>query len=187
MSENFFEKFPLLQLKDIKLRELDLKDVKNFYSYLSDPLVNKFICDDDIPKDLSEAERELNYWADLFKYRRSVYWAITKANNDSLIGTCGFNVWSRTHRRAEISYDLMRKEWGKGLMTKVVRNVCDFAFIRMNINRIQATVAHDNIGSIKVLKKLGFKEEGILREYGVLHGVKKDFYMYSLLASDLIF
>jgi ribosomal-protein-alanine N-acetyltransferase len=187
MSEDFFASFPKIELKDAILRELNVDDIKSFYNYLSDPEVNRFICDDDIPKTLHEAEIELNYWTDLFKNRRSVYWAIAKKSNNQLIGTCGFNVWSRTHRRVEISYDLVRKEWGKGLMTKVLRSVCDIAFIRMNVNRIQATVAHDNIGSIKVLTKLGFKQEGSLREYGVLHGVKKDFYMYSLLSNDLIF
>jgi ribosomal-protein-alanine N-acetyltransferase len=182
-----FDNFPVMDLGDIVLRELHEKDVKNYYQYLSDPMVNKFVSEDDIPKNIEEAKGELKYWQDLFTNNRSIYWAISKKNSGELIGTCGFNLWSRTHARVEISYDLSRKYWGKGIMTKALRAVCDFSFIRMNVKRIQASIAHDNIASIRVLEKLGFIQEGNLRSYGVLHKVTKDFYMYSLLSTDLVF
>jgi ribosomal-protein-alanine N-acetyltransferase len=104
-----------------------------------------------------------------------------------LIGTAGFNVWSRTHQRGELSYDLARPHWGKGLMTRVVQTICDYGFSAMGINRIQATVAIDNIASIRVLSKVGFQEEGLMRDYGILHGKKKDFYMMSYLRKDITF
>jgi ribosomal-protein-alanine N-acetyltransferase len=187
MYEDVFVKFPVLELDDLVLREIGIADAPAFLDYVIDPQVNKYLSEEDIPKNLAEAERELKYWGDLFQNKRSIYWAIARKKDNKLIGTCGFNAWSRVHSRVEISYDLARSQWNKGIMTKCVRSICDYAFLRLNANRIQATVAQDNIGSIKVLSKLGFKQEGELREYGILHGVKKDFYMYSFISKDLVF
>lgn len=187
MSEDIFQNFPILDLDDIYLREINIKDVAEFFNYVSDKAVNKYLSSEDIPSNINEAENELMYWGSLFKLKRSIYWAIARKNSDKIIGTCGFNMWSKVHARAEVSYDLARKEWGKGVMTRCLRAICDFAFIRMKINRIQATVAEDNLASITVLNKNNFQQEGLLRHYGILHGVKKNFYMYSYLSQDIKF
>ena len=54
----------------------------------------------------------------------------------------------------------------------------DFAFEKMYVKRIQATVAVHNLASIRVLEKSGFNLEGLMVNYGVLKGESKDFYMY---------
>ncbi|MFN7039028.1 MAG: GNAT family N-acetyltransferase [Alphaproteobacteria bacterium] len=187
MTENIFNEFPIINLADIRLREIVSNDTKSFYNYICNPKVSRYLSDDDTPSSLIEAEEELMYWANLYKYRRSIYWGITKANSGHLIGTCGFNNWNRTHKRVEISYDLSANYWGKGIMTKAVKTICDFAFTRMHAIRIQATVATDNYGSIKVLEKSLFKRDGTMRNYGILKGETKDFYMYSLVKEDIIF
>ena len=187
MNESVFHKFPVLEAEKVVLRELSPYDVGPFYGYLSDPQVNKYISDEDTPNSLEAAEEEIRYWADLFNYRRSIYWGIADKKTGKLIGTCGFNVWSRTHSRVEVSYDLARAYWNKGIMTNCVRTICDYAFVTMEVNRIQATVATDNYGSIKLLGKVGFQTEGTMRDYGILHGEKRDFYMMSLLANDVTF
>ena len=188
MNASLFDKFPEIDIDEkIYLRQLRTSDARQYYEYLSDPKVNRYISDDDIPSSQKSAEQELSYWIELFNYKRSFYWGIAKKDTDTIIGTCGFNNWSKTHARAEISYDLARKSWGKGIMTKSMQSVCDFAFGAMGVKRIQATVAHDNLPSIKLLKRLNFTNEGSMRSYGILHGTPKDFYMMSLLYSDLSF
>lgn len=187
MSERIFREFPVLQLKDVVLRELQVSDYKAFYNYISDPMVNKYLSDEDTPKSLDNAKEEIQYWASLFTHKRSIYWGIARKDTDMLIGTAGFNMWSRTHQRAEASYDLARPFWGKGVMTRVLQAICDYGFSTMGVNRIQATVAEDNIGSIRVLEKTGFRQEGLLKEYGILHGKKKNFHMMAYLSKDVEF
>jgi ribosomal-protein-alanine N-acetyltransferase len=181
-----YDKFPVLEVSDkIILRELEDSDIDNFYHYITDPMVKKYICEEDVPKNLAQAKTELNYWRSLFQNKRSIYWGIAKRKNNELIGTCGFNIWSLSHKRVEISYDLARKDWGQGIMTKSLRAICDFAIVTMKVQRIQATVALDNARSIKLLNELGFQREGILRSYSILDKNSVDFYMYSLLPQDL--
>lgn len=187
MNERVYFEFPVIEIGDITLREITKDDVKAFYSYISDKRVNRYIAEDDVPKNIESAEKELMYWADLYTYRRSIYWGIVKTKNNILIGTCGYNNWSRMHKRGEISYDLAHSYWGKGISTRCVKAISDFGFAAMGLQRIQATVAIDNIGSIKVLEKSNYKREGLMRSYGILHGQAKDFYMYSTLREDQVF
>lgn len=185
--DRFFQEFPVLDLDEFVLRELTEDDVKAYYNYITDREVIRFLSDDDIPKDMQGATKELAYWRNLFHYRHSIYWGIALKKNNRLIGTCGFNNWVRTHARGEVSYDLSRAFWNRGIMTKALRAMCDFAFSTMQMQRIQATVADDNIASMKVLDKLGFKQEARLRHFGRLHNSSRDFFMYSLLPADMTF
>jgi ribosomal-protein-alanine N-acetyltransferase len=187
MNQAVFTQFPVLQTERLVLREIDpQQDLEPFYSYITDKRVNRFIAEDDIPRNIEDAALELGYWAGLFHKRHSIFWAISLKNNDKLIGTCGFNNWSRTHNRVEISYDLSHSHWGKGLMTEALTAICDYAFMIMQVNRIQASIAIDNVISQRVMEKLGFVKEGKMSEFGFLHGYKKDFYMYAKLAKDAL-
>ncbi len=71
-------------------------------------------------------------------------------------------------------------------MTRVARSVIAFGFTRMELHRIEATVTPSNVGSFKVLRKIGFKKEGILREQKLLHGKFNDAIMLSLLQKEYL-
>lgn len=187
MKEQFsklFDNFPVIKFEKFTLREIAERDAEDFYNYASDEAVKKYLSDDDIPKSVDNAKEELSYWAKLFRYKAGFYWAIEDNETKKMIGTCGFNNWSTTHGRAEISYDLAVPHWGKGIMGSSIKEICRFAFQKMKVHRIQATVACDNVRSIKMLERLGFKKEGIMRNFGVLHGFSRNFYMYSLIRGE---
>jgi len=180
MFPGIFDRFPEINIDNqFVLRQISIEDVEGFYKYITDQEVTKFLSAPEIPLDILEAETELMYWAGLYTKKRSIYWAISDKKDEGIIGTCGFNSWNRAHRRAEISYDLSHHYWNKGLMTKVVKSITEFAFHTMQVARVQGTVVHYNAGSCRVLEKCGYQREGILRNYGVLHGKSQDYYMYS--------
>jgi [ribosomal protein S5]-alanine N-acetyltransferase len=177
--DSFFAEFPRIELGDVILREVHPKDIESFYEYISSAEVVKYLADSEIPSSVENAGVELMYWGNLFMKKNSVYWAIADKKSGQIIGTCGFNSWSREHRRVEISYDLSYKYWGSGIMTSVVKSLTEFAFSKMNAKRIQATVVDFNKGSIRVLEKCGYKEEGLMKSFGVIQGKSHGFYMYS--------
>ena len=182
-----FHKFPILQVDDeLILRQISHDDLEDYFEYLSDDQVLKYVPEECIPRTLERAKEEINYNLDLFRYKRSIYWAIARKSDNKLIGSCGFNYWNRDHARTEISYDLCRKYWGNGIMTRVARSVLGFAFTQMNLHRVEATVTPTNIGSLKVLRKLGFKKEGLLREQKLLHGKFHDAIILSLLQKEYL-
>lgn len=176
---SIFDNFPVIDLGDVILRNIALEhDYKKYYQYITSKQVAKYLSDRDIPTSEESARHELNYWARLFDSRNCIYWAIALKSSNEIIGTCGFNYWNRDHRRSEISYDLDYNFWRRGIMSRAVSAISNFCLQNMQVQRIQATVAIDNIPSIKVLEKSGFYRESMLKSFGVLHNESKDFYMY---------
>jgi len=83
-----------------------------------------------------------------------------------------------------IGYVLMRSEWNKGYATEVVKALVTFGFEMMNLNRIEAFVTPGNDASIRVLKKSGFLEEGIVRERDLIKGKLEDGVILAILRRD---
>ena len=180
----FFSRFPNIELGDIKLRDLMLKDKELYFKMMANPLNAQFQSDEDVPKTLEEAEENIKYWGGLFYRKQSIFWTIADSKTDDLMGTIGFNNWNFHNRRAEISYDLDSKYWRKGIMTRVVNNILIFAFNTMNLYRIEARTMQDNIPSHKILEKIGFKREGIQRAYRMINNQPTDIISYSLIKKD---
>ncbi len=65
---------------------------------------------------------------------------------------------------AEFGYWLGRKQWGRGLMTRVVAAFAPWAMRELRLYRLQASVLDFNLGSARVLEKNGFAEEGLQRK-----------------------
>ena len=111
-------------------------------------------------------------------------WIIVDKDTNQPIGTCGFHCWDRRNNTAEIGYDLWHECWGKGYMKEALTTVLESGFHNMGLNRINAFVTLENINSIKLLEKLGFKNEGIYRDKHLFRGKYYDHYTFSLLKRE---
>ena len=69
-------------------------------------------------------------------------------------------------------------------MSATVKSVVAFAFTQMKMVRIEATIHPENIASLRILNKLGFQKEGLLRDHKKLHGKFYDAQMLSLLQRE---
>lgn len=175
-----FSEFPVFYFGEYKVRQINpQRDAELFYQYINQKEVSDFIGADSVPKTVEGAYRELSYWASLYSIGRSYYWAIAN-EKDEIIGTAGFNTISLQHLRAELSYDLNKEYWGKGIMTNTLFKIMEFALSKLDLVRIQATVGQHNIRSIKLLESLNFKKEGELAKYERLKGKHYDFFMYAI-------
>lgn len=182
--QKFFSKFPSIELGDITLRDLMLRDREGYLEMMMDPEGSKYLSDEDVPKTLEETEHEIKYWGGLFYRKQSIFWAITDTKTDQFMGTVGFNNWNFYNRRAEISYDLMSKHWRKGIMTRVLENLMIFAFQTMGLHRIEARTMPDNEASQGLLQKVGFKLEGVQRGYRLIRGKHEDIALYGITPAD---
>jgi ribosomal-protein-alanine N-acetyltransferase len=112
---------------------------------------------------------------------RPVHWAIRDENN-GLIGGCGFvSLEVGKSHRAEIGYWLAKPYWGRGIMTAVVRRLCEHAFSEFGVTKIEAHVFAENIASVKVLEKCGFRQEGYLRKHHLKEGKYLDARLLALV------
>lgn len=182
--QKFFSKFPIIKVEDYKLRDLMLADKEDYYVMMNDEAVAQFQSDEDVPTSVAEAEAEIKFWGGLFYRKQSIFWAIADGKTDKFMGSVGFNSWNYTNRRCEISYDLMKEYRRKGIMTKVLHTVLQFAFDSMNVYRVEARTMLGNIPSHKILEKIGFKLEGIQRGYRIIREKPTDIMLYSLTKDD---
>lgn len=99
-----------------------------------------------------------------------------------LLGSVGlFNVDSR-HNRVEIGYDLSPEAWGHGWMTRAAGALVEWALTDGRFHRVEATVMLGNRRSERVLEKLGFEREGLMRGFKLVRGEYRDYSLWARLA-----
>lgn len=96
-------------------------------------------------------------------------WQDTDYNH--YVGTCSLHDIDWIIRKGEIGYMIGEKtHWGAGIATDVVNVLTDYAFNRLNLNKLTAGVVEGNEGSMKVLEKNGFKKFAINEQDYYLEG-----------------
>jgi RimJ/RimL family protein N-acetyltransferase len=86
--------------------------------------------------------------------------------------------------RSELTYALAHPHWGKGLTSEAAKAVMDWAFQTHNLHRMYAWCDPHNIGSWRVMEKLGMKREGLLRHHIKWNGEYRDQLYYGILRSE---
>ena len=95
-------------------------------------------------------------------------------------------VLSWEHALAEIGYALSERYEGRGVMGDALALVLPELFLGAGLERLEARCSVENTASQRLLERLGFVREGLLRSYFELHGQRIDNYLYSLLRADYL-
>jgi RimJ/RimL family protein N-acetyltransferase len=103
---------------------------------------------------------------------------------DELIGTCSLFHEDALVRQAELGVALRLDAAGKGYGTDAVRVLIDYAFTRRNLRRVYLGVLASNERAIASYRKVGFVEEGRLREHAWVRGAYDDEVLMGLLRSE---
>jgi RimJ/RimL family protein N-acetyltransferase len=181
----------MINLDDVKietnrllLREFKTEDWPSVHIYGSDPEVSKYMdWGPNSESDTKEYVKLTQTWR-IEKPRQTFEVAIVLKEKQKLVGGCGLRIKSKSNREADFGYTLCRDYWGNGFATEAAKAILDFGFKDLKMHRIWATTAPDNIGSIKVLEKLGLKKEGLLRENLWAKGKWRDSYLYATLEQE---
>ena len=182
MIREIFSVFPELSTERLNLRKIKPEDAESIYLLLSDPEVIKHDTFE-LFTSVEQAENLISWFNDKFEENRSIFWGICLKDNPEIIGLCKCEI-EIPKVRADIGYDLRRDFWNKGIMTEALREVISFVFDDLYINRIEAAVSTENLASVKVLEKIGFVKEGVLRQRSYLNGSCHDMAMLSILKEE---
>ncbi len=130
-----------------------------------------------------EMQRELiEKWEEQAKKDIAYQFGIFKTEGDSLIGSISlFQVLRGPLQRALLGYSLDQEQNGKGYTTEATKLVVEHAFDILNLHRIEAGVMPHNIGSIKVLEKVGFHNEGLAKKSVEINGRWEDHQMFAII------
>lgn len=174
--------FPRLETERLILREMALDDAPAVFQNFSDPEVVEYMIQPVVS--LAEAQGFIQEWIDGYRQRKALVWAITLKPDGTFLGTCGYEVFNWKSRRGEIGYDINRAYWGKGLVTEAMRAVLGFSFGDLELHRIEANAVLDNVRSVNLLRRLGFRHEGTFRERIYLKDRFWDQGFFALLEQD---
>jgi [ribosomal protein S5]-alanine N-acetyltransferase len=178
--------FPILESKNLLLRNFVRSDVHDLFKLFSDPDVMKYDGDTTMPSIL-EAETYIKVFSNpnSFYQTSSIRWAVVEKSTNRFVGTCGYKEWNRVSQKAEIGTDLAKAFWNKGYASEILTLLIPFGFYKMRLNRITALTNPKNHAATKVLMKHGFQKEGYLRDYEKWNDRFVDTIILSLLRRDI--
>ncbi len=98
------------------------------------------------------------------------------------VGGISFDVKTDVERySAEVGYWLGEAFWGKGICTSALKAATQYAIEAYHLNRIFAVPFSENLASIRVLEKAGYKKEGIMRRSAFKDGRFLDEVLYAFV------
>ncbi|XP_020594707.1 uncharacterized protein LOC110034808 [Phalaenopsis equestris] len=164
----------------VSLRRFDLSDLDDFWVWASDERVaaactwKAYTNKDDLRRHIEEIVLP-HPW-----YRAIIV-------NGRPVGAISVKVPETANYQChgEIGYMLATERWGKGVATSALRMATETALAEIEgLERVEAIVLEENKASQRVLEKVGFKREGVLRRYLLFKGVVKDVLIYSFIKGD---
>jgi [ribosomal protein S5]-alanine N-acetyltransferase len=183
LKDETYAKLPILETERLTLRKITIEDVEDMYEYGSNSEVSKFVSWD-THHSILDTKEFINFVLESYEKNQKALWGIEYKKNGKLIGTVDFVSWQPKHKIAEIGYVLSQKYWGKGITTEATNEIIKYGFEQMDLVRIQARCFQENIGSSRVMEKLGMSYEGTIRKGMYVKGHHWDLKLYSLLKDE---
>ena len=185
MSDPTIPPEPTLQSARLRLRPLRGNDADDLFVVHSDPRVMRYWSH----PPWTHRDQAVERIAQLARDRASAEfysWATTLDGADRLIGTVSLFAINRAHQRAEIGYALAANAWGHGYATEGLRLAIAFAFGSIGLSRLEADIDPRNEASCRLVERVGFRREGLLRRRWHVAGEVTDSAIYGLLRDEFV-
>jgi [ribosomal protein S5]-alanine N-acetyltransferase len=176
--------FPFIETNRLILREVTIEDANDMFTYLSDKEVVKHMGLEPF-QTVKEVWDEISWYKSIYEEGTGIRWGITLKDSGQVIGSCGFLNMLTKHFRTEVGYELSKEYWGKGIASEALEAVVKYGFRHFQLERIQALIEPTNLPSQKLVERLGFRSEGLLRHYEFTCGKFDDLYMYSIIKEEI--
>lgn len=179
------KQIPTIAASRVLLRLITDEDLEALYSIFSDPQVMRYWSTP--PLIGMDAARKLLNEIHVAVGKGTIRkWGIARQSDNLLIGTATIYNHDPDNRRAEIGYALGREHWGQGYMNETLNALLEYAFGTLHLRRLEADVDPRNAASIRALERLGFRQEGYLRERWNVDGGIQDAVFLGLLEREWI-
>ncbi|MCE0521370.1 MAG: GNAT family N-acetyltransferase [Methylacidiphilales bacterium] len=181
-SETWPRPQPTLETERLFLRPLALSDAKELQSLAGDFTIADTTLNIAHPYPDGLAEEWISTHPAKYEQEESATFAITLKDGGNLIGVVGL-ISTKRFRRGELGYWITKQFWNQGYATEAARSVVQFGFSQLVLHKIEATHLSRNPASGKVMKKLGFVQEGILRDHIIKWDRFEDLVTYGLISA----
>lgn len=167
----------------LSLRFFQPSDAAALFAIFSDPAVVRY-WSSAAWTDIGQAQASIADALAAYDSGAGLRMAIVLRETDELIGYINLYAIHHANRRCEIGYALASAHWGRGYLAEAMAALLEHAFTAMDLNRIEADIDPRNSASEKLLLRMGFRQEGYMRERWIVNGEICDTAFYGLLRSD---
>lgn len=178
-------KFEEIETARLTLRKINPEVLERIYKELSDAEQMAVMGIYSLEK---LREEQSKFKAGMETYNKScLYFKMVHKETEEVIGGCGFHTWYTQHDRAELGYEIFQdKDKDQGYMKEALAAVVDYGFSVMKLRRMEAFISPYNVASVKLVERLNFVKEGLLRETYLVAGHYEDSQVYALLKRDYL-
>jgi RimJ/RimL family protein N-acetyltransferase len=160
-----------LETGRLVIRTFESHDAEPWLAMVNDPEVRRFLPPGPVRTN-ETFQGAIERRHALERERGYAMWAVDVRATGAFIGQCGFQPLEGTEPEVELAYHLNKASWGSGYATEAAMAVLLHGFRRVGLDRVIALVVPENIGSCRVLEKIGMRYEG-LADYHDMPGLKK--------------
>jgi ribosomal-protein-alanine N-acetyltransferase len=173
---------PILSTPRLSLRQFRAEDTDAMHECFANPEAMRF-WKHPVHTRRIETERAVRNFIDCTpSYYR--IWAAADAGTDRCLGLVNYHDGHIRSKRVSIGYIINPARQRQGLATEAVSAMLDFCFGELRLHRVQAFIHPDNAASLRVVEKLGFRREGLLRDNLRVGDVWRSDMLYALLETD---
>jgi ribosomal-protein-alanine N-acetyltransferase len=170
-----------LRTERLLLRPVRLSDFDDLYEFANDPEFGRFLT---LPQPSTRRDVEMSIARSVLSPpSTSPTFAIEL--NKKVVGTIRVDV-EKSDSIASVHYFLARSQWNKGLMTEAVAVVVAWGFSEFDLAKVYSFADVRNVGSWRVMEKVGMTCEGTLRGNHVIRGERCDFYYFGILRDEWV-
>jgi RimJ/RimL family protein N-acetyltransferase len=171
--------FPTLETERLRLSALKATDISTIVQLANNVNIARYTRNLPYPY----FEKDAIFWLNLahqgIQGGSKLVVAIRDKASDEFMGGTGLHINER-HHRAELGYWIGEPFWGKGYVTEAAKAMIDYAFDKLNLNRVQAHHMKENVGSGRVMQKAGLLYEGEMVEHEFKSGVYHTLVAYGI-------
>ena len=179
MKKLNFVPFPDICTERLLLRKLKLSDDNEIHLLRSDTEVNKYL-DRPLSQSTEDARTFITKINDGIEESKWVFWAITKKDEEKLIGTICLWNFSDDKLTAEVGFELLPEYQCKGFIGEALKNIIEHGFNKLNLDKIEGYTNQKNTPSIKVMEKYNFSFDKTFDEEHSNTGEKVQTVIYKL-------
>ena len=171
----------MFRLNDVTLRPLEFDDIDTLYGWETD--VELAIWSGWIPQ-LSRAAFRHKYEQRITEPEKDLV-MLGIEYEGQLVGYVQLALIDDDERRAAVGILVGEKNmWGRGIGKTALRILLDYAFTVKNLERVYAEVYAFNQRSLRLMERVGFQKEGVLRQHEIHNGARQDMHFFGILKAE---
>jgi [ribosomal protein S5]-alanine N-acetyltransferase len=172
----------ILRTNRLTIRPIAASDAPALFMARSDPEVMRY-WDSPTQESIDAVEQVFVAHIPELREGRTLWWVVALTADGPAIGECDLSEIDRHSAGADVGFLLARAYWRQGYAREAMERVIEYAFGDLGLERLSAHFQVGNEASRRLLERLGFSYEGMLRGHTLREGAPRDCLMYARVKS----